>query len=405
MKRSTLRFLSLVILLAVVLSSCNLPADDPGLDEQPSDVQTSVAQTVAAADGSGEDDSSPESPTATAEGTAQETKTPQPTQTEAPTSTQEPTETPLPCNAAEFVKDVTVPDGKTFDPGAAFTKTWRLKNVGTCAWTSGYDLVFAGGDAMSGPSAQQLTTDPVEPGETLDISVDLTAPGSAGVYRGNWELRGPEGDTFGIENSSAGVFWVEIEVVEPTETPLVIITINPGVTLVFNPTVDINYESRGMVWDGYQVRTNANNVGDAFRDGSNLGVQGFITYDLSSIPDGANILSARLVPSDTADTIGNPFSDLGYLRVYIDNYGELKMNDYTPPPVTGAIIRFSSFNKMKNDTNEQSVSTSGLAALESALGDDEFQIRLQFNNKETDNDGNTDMVRATFKLVITYQNP
>jgi hypothetical protein len=410
MKKSILRFLTLMIALAVVFSSCNLPSSEPGLDEQPPDVQTSVAQTVAAADGA-EDQDPDGGPTATSGDPAEGTQTPEPTgttpptETDAPTATQEPSETPLPCNAAEFDKDVTVPDGKTFDPGAAFTKTWRLKNVGTCAWTSGYDLVFAGGDAMGGPSAKQLTTDPVEPGETLDVSVDLTAPASAGTYRGNWELRGPEGDTFGIENSSSGVFWVEIEVVEPTETPLVIITVNPGITLVFNPTANLSHTSRGMVWDGYQVRTNANNVGDAFRDGSNLGVQGFITYDLSGIPDGANILSARLVPTDTADTIGNPFSDLGYLRVYVDNYGELKMNDYTPPPVTGAIIRFSSFNKMKNDTDEQSFSSSGIAALESALGSDEFQIRLQFNDQETDNDGNTDMVRANFKLVITYQNP
>lgn len=401
MKRSTLRFLSLVILLAVVLSSCNLPADDPGLDEQPPDVQTSVAQTVAAADGNGEGDSSPEPPTATAEGTSQETETPQPTQTEEPTSTQEPSETPLPCNAAEFVKDVTIPDGKTFEPGTAFTKTWRLKNVGTCAWTSGYDLVFAGGDAMSGPSAQQLTTDPVETGETLDISVDLTAPGSAGVYRGNWELRDPEGETFGIENSSAGVFWVEIEVVEPTETPLVIITINPGITLVFNPTVDVNYESRGMIEAGTDVRTNANNVGDT---SANNGLQGFLTFDVSGIPDGATILSARLA-TVSADTLGEPFNDLGYLRVYADNYGNLGLGDYTPPPVTGAIIRFSSFSKMKNDTAEQTFNSGGISALQGSLGSDKFQIRLQFNNQETNNDGEADVVRATYKLVVTYQNP
>lgn len=407
MKKTLIPFLSIVILLAVVVSSCNLPNSDPGIDEQPPDVQTSVAQTVAAAEGAGGDDqdASPDPPTATSESQAAETDTPQPTETEAPTATQEPSKTPLPCNAAEFVKDVTIPDGKNFSPGESFTKTWRLENVGTCAWTSGYDLVFAGGDAMDGPSAQQLTTDPVEPGETVDISVDLTAPDSAGVYRGNWELRESGGETFGIENSSSGVFWVEIEVVEPTKTPLVLITINPGVTLIFNPTANLNYESRGMVFDGYQVRTNANNVGDDFRDGSNLGVQGFITYDLSGIPDGATILSARLVPTGTPDKLGNPFNDLGYLRVYVDNYGDLALNDYTPPPVTGAIIRFSSFNKMKNDKDEQSFSASGISAVQDALGDNELQLRLQFNDKETDNDGTADMVRATFKLVVVYQNP
>lgn len=31
------------------------------------------------------------------------------------------------CDAAEFVADVTIPDGTSFAPGAAMVKTWRLK--------------------------------------------------------------------------------------------------------------------------------------------------------------------------------------------------------------------------------------------------------------------------------------
>ena len=37
---------------------------------------------------------------------------------------------------AQFVADVTVPDGARYDPNAAFTKTWRLRNIGTCTWTT-----------------------------------------------------------------------------------------------------------------------------------------------------------------------------------------------------------------------------------------------------------------------------
>ena len=29
---------------------------------------------------------------------------------------------------AQFLADVTVPDGTRFDPGQAFTKTWKLRN-------------------------------------------------------------------------------------------------------------------------------------------------------------------------------------------------------------------------------------------------------------------------------------
>ncbi len=43
---------------------------------------------------------------------------------------------------AQFVADVTVPDGTRYDPGATFTKTWRLRNAGTCTWTTSYTMVF-----------------------------------------------------------------------------------------------------------------------------------------------------------------------------------------------------------------------------------------------------------------------
>ena len=36
---------------------------------------------------------------------------------------------------ASFVRDVNYPDGTYVVPGTSFTKTWRLRNVGTQAWT------------------------------------------------------------------------------------------------------------------------------------------------------------------------------------------------------------------------------------------------------------------------------
>jgi len=46
------------------------------------------------------------------------------------------------CDAASFVRDVTVPDGTKMEPGDDFTKTWRLLNAGTCSWTTAYRLVL-----------------------------------------------------------------------------------------------------------------------------------------------------------------------------------------------------------------------------------------------------------------------
>jgi hypothetical protein len=46
----------------------------------------------------------------------------------------------------------------------------------------------------------------------------------------------------------------------------------------------------------------------------------------------------------------------------------------------------------------------GISGIESALASDTFQIRLQFKDAHSDNDGTADVVRAKFKLVVTYEN-
>ena len=127
-----------------------------------------------------------------------------------------PTATPEPCNLAEFVKDVTVKDGALFAPGEDFIKTWRLENVGTCTWTKNYELVFRSGDRMDGPSAVSLG-EKVKPGDTIDISVELTAPDKAGEYTGYWALRDDTGRIFGIGAGGTKAFWVSIEVTAETE--------------------------------------------------------------------------------------------------------------------------------------------------------------------------------------------
>jgi len=108
------------------------------------------------------------------------------------------------CDDGDFVTDVTIPDGTILNPNESFTKTWRLKNTGTCSWTPSYAVVFSNGDSMSGPATQALTGN-VNPGQTMDISVDLKAPGSAGDYTGYWKLRNAAGVTF-------ATFYVTIKV-------------------------------------------------------------------------------------------------------------------------------------------------------------------------------------------------
>ena len=136
------------------------------------------------------------------------------TLTPEPVIDKPPEASPVVCDAANFIADVTVPDGAIFLPNEKFTKTWRIKNIGSCTWTSSYSLVFDKGDAMSG-SATQAFSDIVVPGQTVDVSVNLMAPSSPGKYKGYWKLRNSSGEIFGVplEYGTGGAFFVEIEVV------------------------------------------------------------------------------------------------------------------------------------------------------------------------------------------------
>lgn len=153
----------------------------------------------------------PPAPTATMSPTATATLVP-PTPTPAlPTPTA--TNTPVPCNLAEFVEDITVPDGAEMTAGMSFTKTWRLRNIGSCTWTTAYDLVFFEGDRMDADWETPLPHR-VRPWETVDLSVDLIAPDDEGSYRGYWALEDPSGYQFGVGRNNEA-FYVDIEVVEP----------------------------------------------------------------------------------------------------------------------------------------------------------------------------------------------
>ncbi|MBI5825348.1 MAG: hypothetical protein HZB18_15070 [Chloroflexi bacterium] len=127
-----------------------------------------------------------------------------------PTPTKSATPAPSTCDRAQFVADVTVPDGTVFQPNVAFSKTWRLKNVGTCTWTN-YSLIFDSGEKMGGPDSALIPAS-VAPGQTVDITIQLTSPATAATYRGYWKLKNNTGVPFGIGSAGTKSFWVEIKV-------------------------------------------------------------------------------------------------------------------------------------------------------------------------------------------------
>jgi hypothetical protein len=199
--------------LVITAAACNLPSRQ--IDMRP----TYAVETVQARLTLGPVNTSiPDSPLPTGTGTLPSSTERGP---ETPTNTPiPPTETNAPCERAGFVSDVTVPDGTIFSAGESFTKTWRLKNLGTCTWTPDHELLFKDGDSMGGPASQQFTTGSVAPGQTVDISVNLVAPSTDGVYKGFWWIRADSGVVFGIGASGQSPFFIEIEVGEPPPTEI-----------------------------------------------------------------------------------------------------------------------------------------------------------------------------------------
>lgn len=220
----TLALAVLILALAAGQLACALPArGTPEVDE------ASVEQTVQAVLAS---QGTAVPPTAVPPTEAPPTVEISLTPTLTPTSTSTPTQTaiPTPCDAAQFVTDVTIADNSSVTVNAEFTKTWRLRNSGTCTWTSGYQLVFDHGDRMSAPDAVMLTSGTVPPGSTLDVSVTLKAPADAGTYQGFFKLRNPSGVLFGIGADGNTAFWVKIKA-EPflllLITPIIVVPIAP----------------------------------------------------------------------------------------------------------------------------------------------------------------------------------
>jgi hypothetical protein len=161
--------------------------------------------------------------------TSRPTLTTTPTSTPTVISTSTPEPVPPPCvEDADFVADVTVPDGTLVEPGTRIEKVWRIRNSGNCPWQSGFMWVFVGGDQMEAPAVQAVP--PTAAGADVDILMTIVAPTSPGSYSGFWRMRGPTGEIFGP------TYIVQIEVS----------SIGPGIDEFVGDWVNVDSNTRGM---------------------------------------------------------------------------------------------------------------------------------------------------------------
>jgi hypothetical protein len=220
-KTSLFKVSIMLIIIALLGSACNMPRQSKTGTKTPNVTeayQTVIARITEAAAQTPQPTSAPIQ-TAAPTNTAQPSNIP-PTATSVPATTAAPTSSVKLCDQAEAGTpiDVTIPDDTVMQPGETFTKVWRLKNAGTCTWSKSYSIAVFSGEPMDAPSSVPLPKQ-IEPGGTVDISVDLVAPDSPGTYTGNWKLKNASGVWFGIGPSANSPFWIRIQVKEGTTTP------------------------------------------------------------------------------------------------------------------------------------------------------------------------------------------
>jgi len=100
-----------------------------------------------------------------------------------------PTFTPVPdCDRVEFVSDVTYPDETGVKANEVITKTWRVKNIGSCTWDAAYKLVYIRGEQMNGTSPAEVISSSVAPGGEVELSIKLNMPEINGIHWGVWQI-------------------------------------------------------------------------------------------------------------------------------------------------------------------------------------------------------------------------
>ncbi len=136
-----------------------------------------------------------------------------PQEAQIQTASPEPTTTGCQ-DAALYISDDGM-DGTTYIPNTPFTKSWTVKNTGSCTWDDQY-LVFQISGAL-------LTQQPgygivpqgqtVAPGQTVTISVGMTSPVESGNYKSYWGLKNQNEQILPIQGGSDGnSFYVELNV-------------------------------------------------------------------------------------------------------------------------------------------------------------------------------------------------
>lgn len=104
------------------------------------------------------------------------------------------------CNDSQFISE-TIPDKTVMKTGEKFEKVWQMMNTGACAWNEGYIFAFIPNDSTAGFSGYDIVYKSgdaaTEPKHSQSFILKLTAPTTAGDYKGYWKMKDKAGNFFG----------------------------------------------------------------------------------------------------------------------------------------------------------------------------------------------------------------
>ncbi|TMS00531.1 NBR1-Ig-like domain-containing protein, partial [Nonomuraea basaltis] len=107
-----------------------------------------------------------------------------------PAAPSTPAQAVSPHDDSVFERDVTYPDGTVVKKGTEFTKVWRIRNTGTVPWRGRY-LTRLNDTRCQAP--KRVAIRPVQPGESVDISVRVRTSSSPGRCKIYWKMTNEAG--------------------------------------------------------------------------------------------------------------------------------------------------------------------------------------------------------------------
>jgi hypothetical protein len=266
------------------------------------------------------------------------------------------------------------------------------------AWSDrahGYVKVFpAVAAAMARVRDFEASLSTIEPGESVTLSWNVSDATSVSIDHGIGAV--PASGSMIVTPDVTTTY--ELTATSADFAVIASVTVTVQQADVSQVTLTADDELSGYIRSSGVERNIGIYVGD---DDANRDIQGFLTFDISDIPDDATITRVILDLSGYDTPYDLPYPGLGCLRAYVHEYGSLG-GQYWTGKLTNPIGEWCNFADLDIPTGSPGFRD----ALQEQLGEKKFQFRLQFSDPHSDLDGTRDLLHwergSLPTLIVEY---